>query len=122
MRARGAQFLVIGGGALVFREDARPFIAAECVAGGFYLGNKTGDRIGGVFDIEAPEGDRLPTEPVVDLQRLGTKGALAEAAGALHDMQMPSLAQITAQRVHFLAAADKTSLEHSCAAIRIGCL
>src|SRR5271163_436119 len=88
MRAGGAQFLVIGGGALVFREDARPFIAAERVAGGFYLGNKTGDRIGGVFDIEAPEGDWLPTEPVVDLQRLGTKGALAEPAGALNNMSM----------------------------------
>src|SRR5207248_2040809 len=100
MGARGAQLLVIGGGALVIREDVRPFIAAECVAGGFYLGNKTGDRIGSVFDIEAPEGDRLPAEPVVDLERLGAEGALAETAGALHDMQIRTSVQITAQGVH----------------------
>jgi hypothetical protein len=37
-------------------------------------------------------------------------------------MQVPTLPKIATQRVHFFAPSDKTSLEHSGAAIRIGCL
>src|SRR5947209_3630296 len=83
------------------------------------MGNQSADRIGGLLDVQAPHGKGLPTEPVIDLQRLGAEGALAKSPGALDDVSMQPLSKVAAQRMHLLAPADKAGLEHARAAIWI---
>ena len=91
-------------------------------AAGLHLPDQARQRIGIGLAIGAPQRQPLPAEPGVDLQRLGAEGAFAQAAGALHHVQMPAGAQVAAQRVHLLATADEARLQHPGAAAGIGCL
>src|SRR5262249_32159412 len=72
------------------------------------------------LDVDAPHAKWLPTEAVVDLQRLGAEKAFAEAPLSPYHGPVPPLAQIAAQRVHFFAPPDKTGLQHTRATVWIG--